>query len=227
MSTQLEIETITIFSLIQKLAKNEVIHLRRDESIKISELDMSDFMTLASTEDHYQKLNLIQKLFSHHGLFLNFEGSIQVGNLNLDDRSWVLGAGDSGELKISARSLPLKKSVDELVQFLKKLELGQGLILKAGQDLLIEGLHTAAVQNYYELSKNAQDPKVIEKIQDEFFVANSKLLKDEGLLLKVFALDATAVNREVNPELGFVIYRAQSTDSSKTPRLVMALTKKA
>lgn len=227
MTTQVETQTITIFSLIQKLSQSEVIHLNQGETLKISEFDMSDFIDLANEPDPIKKLTLIQKHFFGFNLVLNLEGSLAVGNLNLDDRSWMIGASEGGELKISANPIALKKSVDDVVKFLKNLELGHGLVLKAGQDLLLEGFSKDAVQGYFELSAKNSDAKVLENIQDEFFIASSQTLKDDNLVLKVFAVDATNLNREVNPELGMVIFKPISEDVSKKARVVLALGKKA
>jgi hypothetical protein len=226
MAQSIEVQTVTIFSLIQRLSLGEVIELKGDDSIKISEFEIGDFMSLVNEEDNRLKLNVIQKALSHFGLLLNLEGSINLGNLNLDDRSWTLSAGQSGSLKISAKSFALKKSVDELVAFLKKLPVDQGLVLKAGQDLLLEGFNHDAVKAYFELSSKSKDPKVLEKVQDDFFVASSKVLQDEGLVLKVFAVEAASLNREVNPELGLVVFKPQAQDETKAPRVVVALTKK-
>lgn len=226
MVQSVDIQTISIFSFIQRLAQGEVIELRGNEAIKISEFDISDFMQIAIEEDQRLKLGIVQKYFSNFGVILNLEGSITLGNLNLEDRSWIIAAGESGHLKISAKSVPLKKTVDELVSFLKKLPLDQGLILKPGQDLLLEGFEQNAIKSYFELSSKSKDPKVLEKIQDNFLIASSKLLQQENLILKIFAIDALLLNRELNIELGLVMFKPQAQEAFKAPRVVVALTKK-
>lgn len=222
-----EVQTLSIYSLMQMLAQGEVITLEKNEALKISEFDMNQFMMLVNEEDHMTKLQMIQKFISSFGLVLNLEGTMTVGAFHLEDRSWMIGSGESGLLKISAKVMPLKKTIDELVTFVKKLPQDQALVLRVGQDLLIEGLNSDSVVNYYELSKNATDPKVLEKIQDEFFFANSKLLQEENLNLKVFAYDATSLNREMNSELGLMVMRAHSTDETKMPRVGVAVMPKA
>ena len=215
----------SIFELAQKLSNGEKLQLAQGESVHITHLDMTDFLAIANEDDLQKKLSVLQMILNRFNVALVLQGGIVIGGLNLDDRSWTLSAAENQNLEISGASLPLKLTVTDLVKFLKKLPLGQGIAFKANQDVILTGLSEQAVMNYFEFSQNVTDVKVLETAQDQFFAENCHLLRDEKLSLKLFALDAAQLNREVNPAFGMIAFKPVASDEFKQPKIAVALVK--
>lgn len=218
---------LSVFELAQKLIRGETIELSAEEQLVVSQIDMVDFMAIVNEEDLSKKLGLLQQSLMKYGIAIFMEGAVSLGMLNLDDRSWTITAGEGQKLKVLARALPLRLALNDLVSFLKKLPLGQALALNVHQDLSITGLTEQAVMNYYELSQSNQDASVIEKTQDQFFIASSEVLRNEGLALKIYAMDSAFLNREVNPSFGQISFRPVGNETLVTPRIIAALVKQA
>jgi hypothetical protein len=216
---------ISIFELAEKLSKGEVIQLKTKESLCMSSFEITDFMAIANEENLEKKLLILQSVLARFNIQLQLDGAITLGAMNLDDRSWTITASNEDKLKISSRPLPMKIALSELVNFLKKLPIGQGLILKPNQDVIVTGFSEESVQNFFELSKSTQDLTVLEKTQDQFFIQSSELLAKEGLCLKMFAHEARMMNREVNPSFGAVAFIPQGDETLKEPKMIAALVK--
>jgi hypothetical protein len=216
---------LSVLELAHKLSLSESITLKKGDTLSFSDLDLSDFFAIVNEEDNLKKLGVLQQIMNRCRLILSLEGSLALGALNLDDRSWTLMAGDSGSLTICAKPLPVRLSLQELVLFLKKLPLGQALVLKPNQDLLLEGFSQESVTGYFEFCQNTTDVKVLEKAQDEFFTQANELLKQENLTLKMYALEASMMNREVNPMLGQILFKPQGDETRQHPRMMAALIK--
>jgi hypothetical protein len=218
---------LSVFELAEKLTKGESIKLNPAETITLTGIDMQDFFAIVNEEELAKKANVLQQIMNRFNIALMLEGAVGLGAMNLDERSWTLAASNETALKISARPLPFKLSINELVNFLKKLPVGQGLVFRSQQDLVLTGFSEKGLMNYYEFSQGTQDPKVLEKAQDQFFFEASEALQKEGLVLKMFGLEAAQLNREVNPAFGMIAFRAQGNETLTQPRIVVALTKKA
>jgi len=227
MAIELMTTKLSVLDLIKKLTLGETIELPNGHSLSITDFDMQDFLSIVTEDNLQKKLGVIQGICNRFHLNVLMEGDVLLGALNLDDRSWTLTASESQSLKIFAKPQPLKLSIDEVISFMKKLPLGQGMAFRSGQDLLITGFSQKAVESYYEFSKDVTDARVLEKAQDAFFVEASATLQKEGLILKVFAIDASSLNREVNPAFGMIVFKAQSRDNQKNPRIALALVKSA
>ena len=227
LNVQQNLIKLTVLELVQKLSKSESIVLKTGESLKIVDLDMNDFLAIANETDNHKKLNGLQLIMNRFKLQLFLEGSMTLGAMNLDDHSWTLTAGDSGQLRISAKLFPLRLSLTDLITFLKRLPLGQALVLKEEQELLLEGFSPEALSSFFNFCQNTTDIKVLEKAQDDFFVSASLSLAQEGLDLKLYALNATMMNREVNPIHGQILFKPVSNEEKAACRMMAVLIKRA
>lgn len=225
MTATTQVLKFSIFEFIHQLSIGNSVELNPLESMTISHLSADDFIKIANEQEFPKKLQVLQEILGKHNLQLNMEGGLVIGAMNLDDYSWVLSAPESQKLTITAKPLALKLNMHELVLFLKKLPLGQGFMFHENQDLMLSGFSEQNVKDYFDSSLNNKDSKVLEATQDALFRTASDVLKNENLSLKIYALNATQLNREVNPKFGFIVFRAQSPDLQKKPRIIVALEK--
>lgn len=221
-----ETKTFSLFDFAKELNEKKTLELKNEETLVIKGFDLSDFMSIVACDSNLKKVGFLQQVFARFGLMLFFEGSMNLKNLNLEDASLSFSAGESKELKITARPQFLRKSIQEIASFLQNLPENGVLGLKPNQDLLIEGFAKKDLMDYYQVCSSNKDVQVQQNAQDLLFDNACASLKEKGLNLRIFAANADAINREVNGEFGGLYLKATSQDAAKEPVLLMGLIKK-
>ena len=156
-------------------------------------------------------------------LFRSLEGSINLGSFNLADHSWSIQAGETGKLCITARPITVRKSLSEIVTFLTKIPVGQALVLKPQQELFLEDILASDLISYYDYCNNEPDGKKREKEQDALFIKNSPILRDKGLTLKVYSLNAKQIDRSIDTGVGGLLFKPIASEEQEHPRIVLGL----
>ena len=214
---------VTPAELAEKLIQNPVFELQADKKLIVHNIDTNDFLSAISATDQARRLQVFYKMMNKLSLDLTLEGSITLGEFNIGDHSWTFSAGESGSLKISSKPSMVVKPVSELVSFLNLMSAGKGFPLKARQDLLITGLSSDAMLDYYKLCQKTEDPKEREKGQDELFKKASELLSLKGLNLRVYGLNAAQVDRNIDINTGGILFKALPMNEQTQPHLIITL----
>jgi hypothetical protein len=213
----------TFLELVQILSREDSFEISGNQMLVIEDMNVLDFIDASSSLDLTTRLDALGKAFNKFGLDLILEGSIGLGEFNIADYSWNILPGTSGKLIMKARPATLRKNITEIVNFLKLLPSGQGFVLKSGQDLLIQGLSKESMMDYYESCKDDDSVEKKDKGQDELFANNCSVLKENNLLLKIYGLDASQVDRTIDVVSGGIRYSAKPTDESKKASIVMVV----
>jgi hypothetical protein len=210
-----------------QLGHSGVFSLSADEGLVLADIDTADFIEAALAENPQSKMQVLVKILSRYGLGLKIEGSLSIGQLSATDHSWVLLAGESGSFTIKVQPLVFRKTITDIVAFLSLLPKGQGFALKAGQDLLLEGLSSESMLAYYECCSATQDVALRDKGQDELFETNCPALKEKGLSLKIFGANASQVDRHIDKGVGGVFFHAVAKETANATTLVLVLLDKS
>ncbi|NDD58196.1 MAG: hypothetical protein EBZ47_02940 [Chlamydiae bacterium] len=216
----------TFSELAAHLTKEGKFEVKANQVLVISDMDVSDFLEAAMTLDLNHRLNVLGKALNRFSLDLILEGSIGLGEFNIADHSWNILAGTTGSLTIKAKPSALKRSINELVDFLKMLPVGQGFVLKPSQDLLIQGLSKDSMMEYYDLCQEKEDPELRQKGQDELFEKNSSILKVKGLIFKIYGLNSSQVDRAIDMNAGGILFKSVPLADVEHSSLVLVLLSK-
>ncbi len=222
-SATLEEIKVTPAQLADKLLQNPVFEIGADKKLVVYNIDTNDFLSAISASDQPRRLQVFYKMMNKLSLDLSMEGSITLGEFNIGDHSWTILAGESGSLKISSKPSMVVKSVGELVSFLNLMEPGKGFPLKARQDLLITGLSSDAMLDYYQLCQKTEDAKEREQGQDALFKKASDLLNLKGLNLRIYGLNASQVDRNIDINNGGILFKATALNDQTQPHLIITL----
>lgn len=214
---------LTPMELAQVLSKEGKFELTSNKILILSQMDVSDFLTAVTTTDLTERLQVLAKILSRFSLDIILEGSVTLGEFNIADHSWSMSAGSSGIMLIKAKPTLVRRSVSEIVSFLNMLPVGQGFVLKGSQDLLIEGLSSDSMLEYYKFCQDNGDPKARDMGQDALFEKNCQTLSFKGLSLKVFGLNASQVDRGIDVNAGGILFRAVPAELSQKSAIVVVL----
>ncbi len=214
---------VTPAELAEKLIQNPVFELGADKKLVVHNIDTNDFLSAISATDQARRLQVFYKMMNKLSLDLSMEGSITLGEFNIGDHSWTLSAGESGSLKISSKPSMVVKSISELVSFLNLMSAGKGFPLKAHQDLLITGLSSDAMLDYYQLCQKTEDVKEREKGQDELFKKASELLSLKNLNFRIYGLNSSQVDRNIDINTGGILFKALPMNDQTKPHLIITL----
>lgn len=219
----LEEVKVTPTELAQMLVQNSEFQLKAGRKLIIRNIDTNDFLSAISATDQPRRLQVFIKMMNKLSLDLVLEGSIHLGEFNIVDHSWALSAGESGSLTISSKPAAVTKTVSEMVSFLNLMAPGSGFPLKARQDLLLTGLSSDALLDYYKLCQENEDVAVREKGQDALFKKASDILSLKGLDLKIYGLNSSQVDRNIDINAGGILFKAVSLNNQTHPHLILTL----
>ncbi len=214
---------VTPIELAEMLNKNPEFQLQSGKKLIIQNIDTNDFLSAISAPDQTRRLQVFLKIMNKLSLDIILEGSIHLGEFNIGNHSWTLSPGESGFLKISSKPTVVVKSITEMVSFLSLIELGNGFPLKARQDLLLTGLSADAMLDYYNLCKETENGGSREKGQDILFQKACELLRLKNLNLKIYGLNAAQVDRNIDTNVGGILFKASSLNNETQPHLILTL----
>ena len=214
---------VTPIQLAEMLVQNPSFELQADKKLVIQNIDTNDFISAISASDQPRRLQVFYKMMNKLDLDISMEGSLTLGEFNIGDHSWTLSAGDSGSLKITSKPATVVKTVAEMVAVLNIMSAGKGFPFKARQDLLLTGLSSDAMLDYYRLCQETEDVAAREKGQDELFRKASELLALKGLNLRVYGLNAAQVDRNIDINAGGILFRATQLEDQSQPHLIVTL----
>ncbi len=214
---------MTTWQLAEKLSQNASFDIEAGQKLVIQNIDLNDFLTAAGSTEPAIQLQMLQRMMNRFSLEINLEGSINLGQFNLADNSWTILPGNTGSLRIVSKPLALRRSLSELVAFLNMLPVGQALMFKPRQDLLIDGLSPDSMLEYYQFCQDNKDPKEQEKGQDELFAKASSTLALKGLNLRIYALNAVQIDRGIDVNAKGIVFKALGNSELTAPTLVAVL----
>ncbi len=213
---------LTWQGLADKLLQQGSLEIQTGQTLIIHQIDITDFLSLVEEPLAPEKVKLFTEIMKRFFLELSFDGSLALGPFQLADQSWNLTCGNSGSLRITAKPLTVRKSLQEVVSFLLKLPVGQALVLKSTQDLFLEEVSADAMFNYYQHCQDETDPVAREKGQDTMFASSSPLLVEKNLLLKIYGLNTKQVDRTIDAAAGGILFKPVGS-SDKEPKIVIGL----
>ncbi len=214
---------VTPTELAEKLNKNPIFELNADTKLIIHDINTNDFISAISAVDQPKRLQVFFEIMKKFSIDLSLEGSITLGEFDVGSHSWALTAGESGSLKMAAEPATVVKSISEIVSFLDTVSPGKGFPLKANQNLLITGMSSGAMLDYYRLCQETEDSAAREKGQDDLFKLASELLRFKGLNLRIYGLNTAQVDRNIDVNAGGIFFKATAQDDIKTPHLILTL----
>ena len=214
---------LTWQELADKLLQNGSLGLQTGQTLIIHQIDITDFLTLVEEPLAPEKVKKFAEIMKRFFLDISFEGSLALGPFQLADQSWNLTCGASGSLRIMAKPLAVRKSLQEIVSFLSKIPVGQALVLKPNQDLFLEEVSADAMFNYYQHCQDEVDPIAREKGQDAMFASSNALLVEKNLLLKIYGLNTKQVDRTIDAAAGGILFKPVGSVELKEPRIVIGL----
>ncbi len=214
---------VTWAELADKLTKERQFELNKEESLVIHQMDSSDLLSAIEESEGAKRLGVLIDIMKRYCLELSLEGSINFGAFNLADHSWTITPGDSGFLRISAKPTAVRKSLSEIVSFLSKIPTGQALVLKPLQELFLEDISASDMLNYYEYCQEEQDPAARELEQDALFAKSCPTLVEKDLTLKIYGLNAKQIDRNLDTNIGGILFKPVGSAELTHPRLVIAL----
>ena len=217
---------VTSSQLADMLIQEGKIELNEGQSLVIQHMDSSDLLTAVEESEPTKQLGVLVEMMSRFSLEIRLEGSIALGPFNLADHSWTLSPGNSGLLRILAKPSTVRKPLSEIVSFLKKLPVGQALVLKPFQELFLEEISANEMFNYYQHCQENQDPISREKEQDSLFIKSCEALAETNLLLKVYGLNAAQIDRNIDTGAGGISFKPVSSSEFTSPRIVVGLVAK-
>ena len=217
---------VTLSQLAEMLIQQSKVELKAGQTLVIHQMDSSDLLTAVEETEATKQLGVLVEMMSRFSLEIKLEGSIALGPFNLADHSWTLAPGNSGELRILARPATVRKSLSEIVSFLKKLPVGQALVLRPFQELFLEEISANEMFNYYQHCQENQDPISREKEQDSLFIKSCEALADTNLLLKVYGLNAAQIDRNIDTGAGGISFKPVGNNELTAPRIVVGLVAK-
>ena len=218
------LEAMTPMKLAEYLSEHSQLILTSENKLVLRDMDPSDFLTAATAADHLGRLQVLQKIMGRFSLEISLEGSVAIGEFHLDTYSWTLLPGTTGNLTIRAKPMPLKRTLAEIVSFLNMLPVGQAMVLKPHQDLLLSGFSSDAMLDYYQFCQDNSDAKVRELQQDKLFCKSSQLLESKGLTCKIYGLNAVQIDRMIDIHAGGIVFRPIGDEVHSKPSVLMALT---
>ncbi len=214
---------VTWAELTDRLSKERTLELTKEQTLVIHQIDSNDLLSAIEESQGAKRLGVLVDIMKRFSLDLSLEGSINFGAFNLAEHSWTISAGDSGFLRITAKPTAVRKSLNEIVSFLTKLPVGQALVLKPFQELFLEDISSSDMLNYYEYCQEEQDVKAREVEQDSLFAKNCPTLVEKGLSLKIYGLNAKQIDRNLDTNIGGLLFKPVGSEELKYPRLVIAL----
>lgn len=217
---QVRLSPAQLADILQKEGKFE---LSSNQVLVLFAIDTNDFLQAIGTSDLTQRLQVLGRILNRYSLDLILEGSVTLGEFNIVDHSWSIFPGASGSLAIKAKPSLVRRSISDLVAFLNMLPIGQGFALKVSQDLLLEGLSSDSMLDYYKYCQENESAALREKGQDELFEKNCPMLSLKGYTLKIYGLNATQVDRGIEVNAGGILFRPIQADPSQKTALVVAL----
>lgn len=217
---------LTPMQLAEILSKEGRFELTSNKVLILSQMDVSDFLTAVTTTDLTKRLQVLARVLSRFSLDITLEGSVTLGEFNIADHSWSMAAGTSGSMQIKAKPSLVRRSVSEIVSFLNMLPVGQGFVLKASQDLLLEGLSSDSMLDYYKYCQDNEDAKAREQEQDALFEKNCQTLPLKGLSLKIYGLNAAQVDRGIDVNAGGILFHTVPAQESEKSAIVVVLLSK-
>lgn len=216
---------VTPSQLAEMLLQNPSLELQPNQKLILQHINTHDFVSAISAPDHSKRLLSFYSMMKKLDLDITLEGSIFLGEFNLSDHSWTLSAGESGFLKISAKPSTLIKTVSEIVAFLSLMPAGNAFPLKARQDLLLTGLSSDAMLAYYRLCQETTDLQTKEKGQDNLFHKACELLPLKNLHLRIYGLNASQVDRNIDLQAGGILFKGLPKDANVSHHLMLTLLK--
>jgi len=217
---------MTWAELATYLLKEGHLDLKDRQSLTIHQIDMNDLISIVEEAEPTKKLHLFVEILKRFGIEPGFEGSLNFGSCSLADRSWTITPGNTHFVRLMAKPLTVRKNVSELVSFLRKLPIGQAVLLEPEQRLFVEDLSGNALISYYQTYQGSKDPLVLEQEQDELFVSSCEELAAENLLLKVYGMHVTQINRNIDMHAEGLLFVPIGSEDNKEPRLVVGLVAK-
>lgn len=214
---------LTWQELSEKLLQQGYIEIQTGQTLVIHQIDITDFLSLVEEPLAPEKVKIFAEIMKRFFLDISFEGSLALGPFQLADQSWNLTCGNSGSLRITAKPLAVRKSLQEIVSFLSKIPVGQALVLKPTQELFLEEVSADAMFNYYQHCQDETDPVAREKGQDVMFASSSPLLTEKNLLLKIYGLNTKQVDRTIDAAAGGILFKPVGSPELKEPRIVIGL----
>lgn len=225
-SLQKELVRLSPAELADLLQKEGKFTLSGNQVLVLAPMDTSDFLQAIGTSDLTQRLQVFGRILHRYSLDLTLEGSITLGEFNIADHSWSILPGGSGSLVIKAKPTLVRRSIADLVAFLNMLPIGQGFVFKVSQDLLLEGLSSDSMLEYYKYCQEKESAALREKGQEELFEKNCPMLSLKGYALKIYGLNATQVERGIDVNAGGILFRPVQADPSQKTALIVALVTK-
>ena len=217
---------VTLSQLAEMLIQQGKIELNEGQTVVIQHMDSSDLLTAVEESEPTKQLGVLVEMMGRFSLEIRLEGSIALGPFNLADHSWTLAPGNSGTLRILAKPSTVRKPLSEIVSFLKKLPVGQALVLKPFQELFLEEISANEMFNYYQHCQENQDPVSREKEQDSLFIKSCETLANTNLLLKVYGLNAAQIDRNIDTGAGGISFKPVGNNELTSPRIVVGLVAK-
>lgn len=225
-TTVLEDLRMTPSELADQLLQTPLFELSNDRKLTIYNMSANDFITAITAKDQSSRLQVFFHMMKNLSVDVELEGSISIGDFSIGDYSWTLSTGSNGSLKIKSKPSTVVKSIEEIVSFLMLMDLGKGFPLKANQDLLLTGLSRDAMLHYYRLCQEKEDSTTREQGQEELFDKANSTLALKGLSLKIYGLNASQVNRNIDVNAGGILFKATKNSDEMPPHLILALLKK-
>ncbi|MBM3197686.1 MAG: hypothetical protein FJZ58_00325 [Chlamydiae bacterium] len=217
---------VTWTELASLLTKEGNLDLREGHSLIIHQIDTNDLISVVEESEPAKRLSLLIEVMKRFSLEVGFEGSLNLGPFNLSDHSWTLTPGNTNFVRIVARPLTVRKNITELVSFLCKLPVGQALVLKPNQKLFLEDLPNDALISYYQTCQASKDLREQEQEQDALFCKSCPELEEKNLLLKIYGLQVSQINRNIDTNAEGILFIPVGGEERKEPRLVLGLVAK-
>ena len=199
------------------------MELHEAQTLIVHNIDPSDFLSLVEETDPAGRLRIFVEIMQRQSLEVSFEGSVVLGAFDISDSSWTLTPGEGKYLQISSRPSTMRKTIVELVSFLKKLPQGQAWAFKPFQRLFIEELSSDAMFTYYQHCQENSELTSQESEQDLLFTSSCDTLAKESLILKVYGVNAAQVNRNIDTSAGGILFSPESNAEFKQPRIIIGL----
>jgi len=214
---------VTPLQLAEMLVQTPDFEVKVGQKLVIHGLHVNDFLAAVAASEWQKKLQVLMDAFKQFYLEVSLEGSISLGEFNLADHAWTLLPGQNGSFTIRARPTSVKKTVNELVSFLNLLPVGQALSLKPKQDLLISGLSSDAMLEFYRFCQENEGGPAREKEQDKLFASACQTLSLKHLSLRIYGVNAVQIDRTIDVASGGILFRVLGNDELKAPSLIITL----
>ena len=215
--------TKKIAELAMTLASDGKFEIKEDQVLVLTDLNLSDFFDAVECQDPGLRLAVLGKIFERYSLEVSLDGSINLGEFNINDHSWSISAGTTGSCVLKAVPQTFKRSLSEIVSLLRKMPEGHAFVLKNRQSLLIEGISSESMIDYYQYCQENEDLKLRDLGQDELFEKNCQLLSIKGQALKIYGANAKQVDRAIDINAGGVLFKPVAKKDEEETMLVIVL----